>query len=329
MQIAQVMAGYSLGQADLLRRAMGKKKPEEMAKQRTGFLEAARPTASIATWPATCSIWWKNSPATASTSRTRPLTPGVLPDRLAEGALSRPLHGGGSLHRDGQPRQGGALDRGVSASWAYRDTAGRQCRWLQVHRRCRWPGDLWPGGDPWCGRRPIGAIVEARESEGEFRDLFDFCRRVDPQRMNKRTLEALIRAGALDNLGPSRAVLTAALDDASRLPPESGQPEPRHDGHVRRCLFDDPGDDEADVYADYRRVRDWSDKERLAGEKDTLGFISPDIRSTSTSRNCRASSRPGLSISSHLVSRSGWPAGGERAYHEIQARRYHGLRDPG
>src|SRR5690554_7958238 len=57
------------------------------------------------------------------------------------------------------------------------------------------------------GEGPIGAIVEARAAAGPFHDLFDFCRRIDPKRMNKRTLEALIRSGALDTLGPNRAVL--------------------------------------------------------------------------------------------------------------------------
>ncbi|WP_253272954.1 hypothetical protein [Halomonas sp. PR-M31] len=70
MQIAQVLAGYSLGQADMLRRAMGKKKPEEMAKQRAGFLEAAPPTASRRISLVTSSIWWRSSPVTASTSPT-------------------------------------------------------------------------------------------------------------------------------------------------------------------------------------------------------------------------------------------------------------------
>ncbi len=72
MQIAQVMAGYTLGGADMLRRAMGKKKPEEMAKQRGGFIEGAPPTASTLTWPVTFSTWWKSSPATASTNPTPP-----------------------------------------------------------------------------------------------------------------------------------------------------------------------------------------------------------------------------------------------------------------
>ncbi|MDF5808578.1 hypothetical protein P4123_15260 [Pseudomonas aeruginosa] len=71
MQIAQVMAGYTLGGADMLRRAMGKKKPEEMAKHAAVSSRVARTTASMPISRATSSTWWKSSPATASTSRTR------------------------------------------------------------------------------------------------------------------------------------------------------------------------------------------------------------------------------------------------------------------
>jgi DNA polymerase III alpha subunit len=75
MQIAQVMAGYTLGGADMLRRAMGKKKPEEMAKQRGGFIEVVPTTRGIdADLSVTSSTWWKNSPVMASTNPTPPPT---------------------------------------------------------------------------------------------------------------------------------------------------------------------------------------------------------------------------------------------------------------
>jgi DNA polymerase-3 subunit alpha len=120
------------------------------------------------------------------------------------------------------------------------------------------------------GEGPIGAIVEAREAEDRFSDLFDFCRRLDPRRMNKRTLEALIRSGALDTLGPSRSVLAAALDDALKAAAQNQSNQ--NLGMID--MFGESFVEEAagDVYADYRAVRDWTDKERLAGEKETLGL---------------------------------------------------------
>src|SRR5690606_1589346 len=123
------------------------------------------------------------------------------------------------------------------------------------------------------GEGPIGAIVEARSTGGPFKDLFDFCRRIDPKRMIKRTLEALIRSGALDRLGPNRAVLSAALDDALKAAAQNHQ---NQNGGMMD-LFGDAfaaaaEDDEADPYESYLRVREWTDRKRLAGEKDTLGL---------------------------------------------------------
>ena len=74
MQIAQVLAGYTLGGADLLRRAMGKKKAEEMAQQRSIFVKGSVARGIARAWPRTSSTSWRSSPATASTSRTRPPT---------------------------------------------------------------------------------------------------------------------------------------------------------------------------------------------------------------------------------------------------------------
>ncbi|WP_264298869.1 helix-hairpin-helix domain-containing protein, partial [Halomonas sp. 3D7M] len=121
------------------------------------------------------------------------------------------------------------------------------------------------------GEGPIGAIVEARSTDGPFKDLFDFCRRLDPKRMNKRTLEALIRSGALDNLGPNRAVLSAAMEDALKAAAQN---------HANQNLgmLDMFGDaftaeeEETDPYAEYQSAREWTDRERLSGEKDTLGL---------------------------------------------------------
>src|SRR5690554_2708536 len=120
--------------------------------------------------------------------------------------------------------------------------------------------------------RSIGAIVEAREAEGPFKDLFDFCRRVDPKRMNKRTLEALIRSGALDTLGPNRAVLAAALDDALNAAAQSQTNQNLGMMDMFGEAFVDDAASDGDVYADYLGVREWTDKERLAGEKETLGL---------------------------------------------------------
>ena len=122
-----------------------------------------------------------------------------------------------------------------------------------------------------CRRRPV-------------QDLFDFCARIDLKRINKRTLEALIRSGALDRLGPyffeeakayqanidrNRAVLLAAMEEAVQAAEQTARSA--ESGHMDLFggLFAEP---EADVYGNHRNARELSLKERLKGEKDTLGL---------------------------------------------------------
>src|SRR5690554_2725788 len=90
--------------------------------------------------------------------------------------------------------------------------------------------------------------------------------------MNKRTLEALIRSDALDTLGPNRAVLAAALDDALKAAAQSQTNQNLGMMDMFGEAFVDDAASDGDVYADYLGVREWTDKERLAGEKETLGL---------------------------------------------------------
>ncbi len=119
------------------------------------------------------------------------------------------------------------------------------------------------------GEGPIEAIVEARAEGGPFEDLFDFCERVGAKKLNKRVLEALVRSGAVDCLGAERAVLWEAIPDALKAADQAAK-------NQDAGMFDLFGEVEAESdrcsYEDYRNVRSWTDKERLAGEKDTLGL---------------------------------------------------------
>ncbi|MBB3183838.1 DNA polymerase-3 subunit alpha [Halomonas fontilapidosi] len=271
MQIAQVMAGYSLGQADMLRRAMGKKKPEEMAKQRAGFMEGCAANGidkdlagnifDLVEKFAGYGFNKSHSAAYALVSYQTAWLKAHYPGPFMAAVLSTEMDN---------------LDKVVPLI--------EECRHLSLTVT---PPDVNVGGYKFTvddqarvvyglgairgvGEGPIGAIVEAREADGPFEDLFDFCRRVDPKRMNKRTLEALIRSGALDNLGPSRAVLSAALEDALKAAVQTQT----NQNLGMMDMFGEAFVDESagDAYADYRQAREWSDKERLAGEKDTLGL---------------------------------------------------------
>ncbi|MBZ9567453.1 DNA polymerase III subunit alpha [Modicisalibacter tunisiensis] len=271
MQIAQVLAGYSLGQADMLRRAMGKKKPEEMAKQRVGFMEGCAANGidkdlagnlfDLVEKFAGYGFNKSHSAAYGLVSYQTAWLKAHYPGPFMAAVLSTDMDN---------------LDKVVPLI--------EECRNLGLTVT---PPDVNVGGYKFTvdeqgrvvyglgairgvGEGPIEAIVEARTAGGAFSDLFDFCRRVDAKRMNKRTLEALIRSGAVDTLGPSRAVLAAALDDAIKAAQQSTTNANLGMMDMFGEAFSEP--EAGDVYADYRQVRDWSDKERLAGEKDTLGL---------------------------------------------------------
>ncbi|MFG6138408.1 DNA polymerase III subunit alpha [Halomonas sp. B23F22_10] len=274
MQIAQVMAGYSLGQADMLRRAMGKKKPEEMAKQRAGFMEGCAENGidkdlagnifDLVEKFAGYGFNKSHSAAYGLVSYQTAWLKAHYPGPFMAAVMSTEMDN---------------LDKVVPLI--------EECRHIGLTVT---PPDVNVGGYKFTvddegrvvyglgairgvGEGPIGAIVEAREEGGAFSDLFDFCKRVDPKRMNKRTLEALIRSGALDNLGPSRAVMAASLEAALKAAAQNqaNQNLGMMDMFGEAFAASDEEDD-TDVYADYRGARDWTDKERLGGEKDTLGL---------------------------------------------------------
>ncbi|MDX5434386.1 MAG: DNA polymerase III subunit alpha, partial [Halomonas sp.] len=272
MQIAQVLAGYTLGQADMLRRAMGKKKPEEMAKQRSGFMEGCAANGidkelagnifDLVEKFAGYGFNKSHSAAYGLVSYQTAWLKTHYPGPFMAAVMSTEMD---NLDKvvpliEESRRIGLTVtppDVNIGAYKFTVDTEGRVVYGLGAIRG--------------VGEGPIGAIVEAREADGPFSDLFDFCRRVDPKRMNKRTLEALIRSGALDNLGPNRAVLAAALDDAIRA---AAQTQTNQSLGMMDMFGEAFADDEAesDPYETYRRAREWTDKERLAGEKETLGL---------------------------------------------------------
>ncbi|GAA3911038.1 DNA polymerase III subunit alpha [Halomonas cibimaris] len=271
MQIAQVLAGYTLGQADMLRRAMGKKKPEEMAKQRAGFMEGCAANGidkdlagnifDLVEKFAGYGFNKSHSAAYALVSYQTAWLKAHYPGPFMAAVMSTEMDN---------------LDKVVPLI--------EECRHLGLTVT---PPDVNVGTYKFSvdedgrvvyglgairgvGEGPIGAIVEAREKGGAFSDLFDFCRRLDPKRINKRTLEALIRAGALDNLGPHRAVLAAATEDALKAAAQNHTNQSAGMVDMFGEAFAPAAD--LDVYADYRGVRAWRDRQRLAGEKDTLGL---------------------------------------------------------
>ncbi|PTU75413.1 DNA polymerase III subunit alpha [Pseudomonas mangrovi] len=285
MQIAQVMAGYTLGGADMLRRAMGKKKPEEMAKQRGGFIEGCANNGidgdlagNIFDLVEKFAGYGFNKSHSAAYGLVSYQTAWLKAHHAAPfmaAVLSADMHNTDkvvTLIEECRSMKLRIVAPDVNNS-EFKFTVDEEGRIV-----------YGLGAIKGVGEGPVETIAECRSEGGPFKDLFDFCARVDLKRINKRTLEALIRGGALDRLGPffsdeakayqagidrNRAVLLASLEEAVQAAEQTAR---SHDsGHMDLFggLFAEP---EADVYANHRHARELSLKERLRGEKETLGL---------------------------------------------------------
>ncbi|MEF1202172.1 DNA polymerase III subunit alpha [Vibrio owensii] len=269
MQIAQVLSGYTLGGADMLRRAMGKKKPEEMAKQRATFEEGAiangvdgelamkifdlvekfagygfnKSHSAAYALVSYQTLWLKmHYPAefmaavmTADMDNTEKVV-GLVDEcfRMKLTVLPPDINSG--LYRFNVD-ENGAIVYGIGAIKG-------------------------------VGEGPIDAILEARNKGGHFIDLFDFCARIDLKKVNKRVIEKLIYAGALDRLGPHRAALMASLNDAVKAASQHHQAEAFGQTDMFGVLTDAP----EEVEHKYTQVPAWPEKVWLEGERETLGL---------------------------------------------------------
>jgi len=348
MQIAQVLSGYTLGGADLLRRAMGKKKPEEMAQQRSVFVQGAegrgvngklaadifdliekfagygfnRSHSAAYALIAYQTAWLKaHYPAafmaavlSADMDKTdkvvtmiaecRDMKINVLPPDI-----NRCEYAFVVLDDDAQacasvphmnvpmPRAQDAQERLAEGTTPGKEEAGQRMEQLP-----RMPGATASilyglGAIKGLGQSAIDAVLEVRRAGGPFADLFDFCHRIDLRRVNRRVLESLIKAGALDGLGAPR---TASAEDAAPGKEMAGQHRERLPGMARSTLMatlslalaaaeqlgraqearqDDMfgmggGESAASAppAAVFAQVSPWSDEQRLEGEKETLGL---------------------------------------------------------
>jgi DNA polymerase-3 subunit alpha len=271
MQIAQVMAGYTLGGADMLRRAMGKKKPEEMAKQRAVFLEGcegnnidrnlAGNIFDLVEKFAGYGFNKSHSAAYALVSYQTAWLKAHYPAPFMAAVMSSDMQNTDKVvifieecRNMGLP----PVPPDVCAG-EYMFTVNDEGHIV-----------YGLGAIKGVGEGPIDAIVQARQDgQGDFKDLFDFCERVGPKNLNKRVLEALVRSGALDKLGPNRAVLWDAISDALKA---AGQSASNQDAGMFDLFGEVEAETERDPYEDYLDARPWTDKERLKGEKDTLGL---------------------------------------------------------
>ncbi|MCG6872147.1 MAG: DNA polymerase III subunit alpha [Gammaproteobacteria bacterium] len=267
MEIAQVLAGYSLGAADLLRRAMGKKKVSAMAKQRDIFVSGAVER-GVRERDATFIFDLMEKFAGYGFNKSHSAAYALIAYQTAWLKAHYPAI---------------FMSAALSADMEHTDkivTLIAECRDLGMDilppdiNRCEFA--FTPVSDreilyglgaiKGVGRQAIENLVDARNQDGRFADIFDLCRRVDARRVNRRALESLVRAGALDCFGEHRAQALALLAAAM----EAASQENRDREASQNDLF---GIETPAVSIRVQQTREWSEEERLNSEKETLGLF--------------------------------------------------------
>ncbi|HLG19719.1 MAG TPA: DNA polymerase III subunit alpha, partial [Bdellovibrionota bacterium] len=267
MQIASALANYTLGEADLLRRAMGKKNPEEMANQEARFLEGceknkipetkAKKIFDLMAKFAGYGFNKSHSAAYALISYQTAYFKTHYPVEFMAACLS--------IDRDNTDRIVVLLAdcRANEIEVLAPDVNESQLDFSVLEGRIR----FGLAGVKNVGEGAIEAIINARDSGGPFVDLFDFCRRVDLRRANKRVIESLIKCGALDSTGGRRAEMTATVE----LAMDAAQQAQRDRAVGQENLFG-AGTPKVLPKMSYVRAGEWDELERLRGEKESVGF---------------------------------------------------------
>lgn len=266
MQAAQFCAGYSLGGADILRRAMGKKKPEEMVKQRQIFIEGAakkdidEKTANhIFDYMEKFAGYGFNKSHAAAYALVAYQTAWLkahYPSEFLAAVMSSEMQNTDNivfLIDDCRINGLEVLPPSINMSFYHFYASDEKTIIYGL------------GAIKGVGEQAMQSVIDSREQEGPYKDLFDFCHRIDLKKINKRTLEALIRAGALDCLGMERSTIMAQL-------PEAVQAAEQARSNRETGIMDLFGEVEEVQRKPAKPVKPWSDEVRLKGEKDTLGL---------------------------------------------------------
>ncbi len=265
MQIAQVVGGYSLGSADLLRRAMGKKNKDEMDAQRAIFVEGAttktgtpaRQAEELFDLMEKFAGYGFNKSHAAAYALVAYQTAYLkthYPAAFLAATMSADMNNTDSVHifyDDCVPNKVEVLAPDINQS---------EFRFKPVNEQQVLYGLGAVKGTGWAA---IEGILAARAQDGPFKDLFDFCSRLDLRKVNRRVIESLIRAGAFDKLGPSRAAFLAGVSLAISAAEQSSA------NKGQNSLFGAAADSAVHVLP---QVPEWPEAERLTQEKAALGF---------------------------------------------------------
>ncbi|MDH5423762.1 MAG: DNA polymerase III subunit alpha [Gammaproteobacteria bacterium] len=270
MQIAQVLANYTLGGADMLRRAMGKKKPEVMAEQRLIFEQGAaernidQKTASgifdLMEYFSGYGFNKSHSAAYALLSYQTMWLKTHYPSEFMAAVLSADMDNTDkvvTLIEDCHSMGLEVLPPNVNSSEIKFSVNANKAIVYGL------------GAIKGVGEAALESVIEERRQTGPYKDIYEFCRRVDSRKVNKRVMEGLIRSGAMDDLGAHRATLMARLPEASQMADqhqknfEQGQDD----------LFGSAADEDLNMAPiSQTNVAEWDDEQRLRAEKETLGL---------------------------------------------------------
>jgi DNA polymerase-3 subunit alpha len=269
MQIAQILAGYSFGEADLLRRAMGKKKKEEMDKQRARFMSgAAERGVEKGLADLLFALMEKFSGYGFNKSHAAPYAliayqtawlKANAPVEFFAGSMSLDLANTDKLsvfYQDA--KRSGVKIRAPDVNLSGADFEVEDGEVLYALGAIRN-----------VGLQAMQHVVEVRRDGGKFTDIFDFVERVDPRQVNKRTFETLARAGAFDSIAPNRAEL---VENAEILIAHGQGVSARETSEQMDLLSGDRADAAAAVKRKMRRVDPWTPVQRLDEELAAVGF---------------------------------------------------------
>jgi DNA polymerase III subunit alpha len=294
MQISSALAGYSLGQADLLRRAMGKKKKEAMEKEKTKFLKGAEAkgvdlkiaeeTFDLMAKFAAYGFNKSHSAAYGLVTYQTAYLKHYFPEEFFAGLLTCDKDDTDKVIKNVAEVRGLGIEvRRPDVNESETDfsvvkeqtAAGAQ----PAKKKQKKPDTgekkyirFGLSAVKGVGEGAVESIVGARDKDGRFSDLFDFCNRIDLKRVNKKVLEALIKSGAFDDGHPqkNRAAMLAALDRAV----DEAQKALRDRESGQTSLFGlmaaSPA--AAGPKLEYPDIEEWNPKQKLSNEKDSLGF---------------------------------------------------------
>jgi DNA polymerase-3 subunit alpha len=268
MQIANLLASFSLGEADLLRRAMGKKKKEEMAAQRAKFLAGCEKN-KIAEKKAVRIFDLMEEFAGYGFNKSHSCAYALLAYQTAYLKTHYPVEFMAALltsETGNAEKQVKYINeaRGMGISILPPDVNESDLYFTPVGDSIRFGFAAIKN----VGENTAKAIRESRLSQGEFKSLYEFCERIESRFLNKRVFESLIKSGAMDSLGPREAMLASvdeainAIQRAARAK-ESGQ---------HGLFFGGAAATEPKVHCELRDAAPWSEEERLASEYAMLGF---------------------------------------------------------